>query len=217
MTANVPIRHIDGLEIPTTGTWPAVGASSVVRSAWLRGPRALPVVGGWFRIAEDPTDSSLRIDLDDCMLFATTKRISAGDDGRTEWLLEGFAQRADRHHPLTLSLLHQGVFRRGADAWAWLSGTGTVHTPARRLGRLRPLAGDGRLVVELLFTTSPRTVCFKRPVAASGADSSGLGADVAGGGADELAGRGLLDGVDAPADGAADRERGREHLTRHAG
>jgi hypothetical protein len=157
MTANVPIRLIDGLEIPTTGIWPAHGTSSVVRSSWLRGPRSLPVVGGWFDVAEDPTDSRLRLDLDDCMLFATTKRISAGDDGHTEWHLEGFAQRADRHHPLTLSLRCHGVFCRGADVWAWLSGTGTIRTPAGRLGRLRPLAGDGRLVVELLFTTSDLT------------------------------------------------------------
>ena len=88
------------------------------------------------------------------MLFATTKRIAAGDDGHTEWLLEGFAQRADRHHPLTLTLRHQGVFLRGADVWAWLSGTGTIRTPAGRLSRFRPLAGDGQLVVELLFSTS---------------------------------------------------------------
>ena len=73
--------------------------------------------------------------------FATTQRISAGDDGHTEWLLEGFAQRADRHHPLTLS-----CDTKVCSAVVPTSGRGCP-APARSTrpaGRLRPAAAAGR-------------------------------------------------------------------------
>jgi hypothetical protein len=157
MTADVPIRHIDNLEIPQSGIWPVVGASSVVRSTGRRGVRLLPVVAGRFEIGEDPTDSSLRIDLDDSTLVATTALISPDRHGKSEWHLEGFAGGVGRHDQLTLNLSYHGVFRRGADVWAWLSGTGTIGTPAGRRGRRRSGPGEDQLVVEVLFAEPRRS------------------------------------------------------------
>ena len=263
-TPNLPIRRIDNLEIPTFGTWPVVRASSVTRSSGRRqAPRQIHVLAGQFEIGEDPHDSSLRLDLDDSTLVAGTTQVTPDRHGMSQWHLEGSAESVDGHHPLALTLSYHGVFRRGVEAWAWMSGTGTIATPSSRRGRRRS-AGD-RLNVDLLFTApdvtripriafertgahrpagdaaaghrgtarrarprrpdhapvvrllDPRTVCFKLPAAAPEADSSGFWADVVRRRTDQLAGGGLLDGVDAPADGAADRERRGEHLAWHAG
>ena len=91
MSSNVLTRRVDDVEIPTTGIWPAAGVSSVVRPAGRHGLRAFPVLAGWFEIGEDPAAVSLRIDLDDCTLVASTSWVFATGNGRTEWLLEGFA------------------------------------------------------------------------------------------------------------------------------
>ena len=152
MSANIPIRRIDDVEIPAAGIWPAVGVSSVVRPAGRHGLRAFPVLAGWFEIGEDPAAISLRIDLDDCTLVGSTSWVFATGDGRTEWLLEGFAQRDEWRDPLQLKLSHRGVFHRGTDVWAWMSGTGTVRTTTARRGLRRWATGDEVLVAELLFT-----------------------------------------------------------------
>ena len=146
------IRHIDNIEIPTNGTWPATGESSVVRTTRRRGRHAVPVRAGWFDIAEDPAASSLRLDLDDFALCATGPLISTDRNGKSEWRFEGGASSGTRHEPLTLALSYHGVFRRGADAWMWLSGTGAIGAPATRRARRRSPDGDGRIVLELLFT-----------------------------------------------------------------
>jgi hypothetical protein len=152
---SLPIRRIDTLEIPITGTWPVVRASSVSRSGRRQDLRQVHVLAGRLDVADDPSDSALRIDLDDSTLTATAVRISPNANGMSEWHFEGVAQSAERRDPLTLTLSYHGVFRRGIDTWAWVSGTGTIGTPAVRRG-LRRLqrSGDGtqRLVVDLLFT-----------------------------------------------------------------
>jgi hypothetical protein len=155
-TPSLPIRRIDTLEIPITGTWPVVRASSVIRSTRRRQDlRQVHVLAGRLEVGEDPVDSSLRIDLDDSTLTATAVRIAPSANGMSEWHFEGFAQNAERRDPLTLTMSYHGVFRRGIDVWAWVSGTGTIGTPAERRG-LRRLqrSGDGtqRVVVDLLFT-----------------------------------------------------------------
>jgi hypothetical protein len=51
-------------------------------------------------------------------------------------------------------LSYHGEFRRGADAWMWLSGTGAIGAigaPVTRRGLRRSPDGDGRIVLELLF------------------------------------------------------------------
>ena len=74
--ADVPIRHIDNIEVPASGMWPAVGASSVVRSTWRHGASAIPIVGGWLEVGDDPATTSLCIELDDAILLATTASVS---------------------------------------------------------------------------------------------------------------------------------------------
>jgi hypothetical protein len=158
--AHVPIRHIDNIEVPASGMWPAAGASSVVTSTWRHGARATPVVGGWLEIGDDPATNSLCIELADSILLATTASVSHNDNGWPEWHLEGFACATERRDPLALTLRCHGVFQRGLDTWAWWSGEGTIGAPARRRGRRRrrPLvAGGGRVVVELLFAPPGRT------------------------------------------------------------
>ena len=72
-TPNLPIRRVDDLEIPINGTWSIVRASSVVKSSGRhRNRRQLHVLAGRFEIGDEPGDSSLRIDLDDSTLIATT-------------------------------------------------------------------------------------------------------------------------------------------------
>jgi hypothetical protein len=86
--------------------------------------------------------------------FATTSRISPDRNGKSEWRFEGCATSGTRHEPLALALNYHGVFRRGADAWMWLSGTGAIGAigaPATRRGLRRSPDGDGRIVLELLF------------------------------------------------------------------
>jgi len=152
MSSNVLTRRVDDVEIPTAGIWPAAGVSSVVRPAGRHGLRAFPVLAGWFEIGDDPAAVSLRIDLDDCTLVASTSWVFATGNGRTEWLLEGFAQRDEWRDPLQLKLSHRGVFNRGTDVWTWLSGTGTIRTTTARRGLPRWKTGDEVLVAELLFT-----------------------------------------------------------------
>ena len=154
MTSNVPIRRIDDVEIPTAGIWPAVGVSSVVRPTGRHSLRAFPVLAGWFEIGEDPAAISLRIDLDDCTLVGSTSWVFGAGHGRTEWLLDGFAQRDEWRDPLQLKLSYRGVFHRGADVLAWMSGTGTIRTTTARRGLPRWKTGDEVLVAELLFTPS---------------------------------------------------------------
>jgi hypothetical protein len=156
-TPNLPIRRTDDLEIPTTGTWPVVRSSSVARSkASTRstgrrdGLRPLHVLAGRFDIGEEPTQSSLRIDLDGATWIANAVRVSPDRNGMSQWHFVGVAESADRREPLTLTLSYHGVFRRGIDLWAWLSGSGTIGTPSGRR-RLRR-ASEDRLVVDLLFT-----------------------------------------------------------------
>ena len=60
---------------------------------------------------------------------------------------------------MALTLSYHGVFRPGADAWAWWSGEGTIGAPdgrRRRRGPRRTAAGGDRLVVELLFAAPSR-------------------------------------------------------------
>ncbi|HEX4983608.1 MAG TPA: hypothetical protein VFV63_18015, partial [Ilumatobacteraceae bacterium] len=71
--------------------------------------------------------------------------------GMSEWRFDGVAETANGHEPLALTLNYHGVFRRGIDVWAWLSGTGTIGLPSGRRGLLRSRGAD-RLVVDLLFT-----------------------------------------------------------------
>ena len=156
MTANrtphLPIRRLDDLEIPSTGPWPVTRASSVATSTGRRdGLRQLHVLAGRLDVGDDPADSSLRIDLDDSTLIATAARVSPDRHGMSEWHFEGIAERADGHEPLALTLSYHGVFRRGIDVWAWLSGTGTIGTRPPRRG-LRRSRGGEQLVVDLLFT-----------------------------------------------------------------
>ena len=151
-TPNLPIRRIDDLEIPTSGTWPVVRASSVTRSSGRRtARRQIHVLAGRFEIGEDPRDSSLRIDLDDATLVAGTTGVAPDQHGMSQWHLEGVAESADGHHPLALTLSYHGVFRRGVETWAWMSGTGTIDTPSSRRGRRRSTGSDN-LTVDLLFT-----------------------------------------------------------------
>jgi hypothetical protein len=150
-TANLPIRRVDGLEIPINGTWTIVRASSVARSTGRhRNLRQLHVLAGRFEIGDEPSDSSLRIDLDDSTLIATTARVGPDRHGMSEWFLEGIVEGSAGHEPLALTLNYHGVFRRGIDVWAWLSGTGTIGTPSARRGLRRSSASD-QLVVDLLF------------------------------------------------------------------
>ena len=151
MSSNVPTRRIDDVEVPTAGIWPAAGVSSVVRPAGRRGLRTFPVLAGWFEIGEDPAAISVRIDLDDCTLVGSTSWVFAADNGRTEWLLEGFAQRDEWRDPLQLNMSYRGVFHRGTDVWAWMSGTGTIRTTTERRGVRRWKTGSEVLVAELLF------------------------------------------------------------------
>jgi hypothetical protein len=149
----LPIRRIDNLEIPTTGTWPVTRASSVARSTGRRNDlRQAHVLAGRFDVGDDAVASSLRIDLDDSTLAATAARVSPDRHGMSEWQFEGYVERADGHEPLTLTLSYHGVFRRGIDVWAWLSGTGTIGTPVARRGLRRSKIGGERIVVDLLFT-----------------------------------------------------------------
>ena len=150
-TPNLPIRRTDDLEIPTTGTWPAVRSSSVARSTGLRdGLRSLPVLAGRFEIGEDPSQSSLRIDLDGSTWFANAVQVSPDRNGMSQWQFAGVAESADRREPIALTLNYHGVFRRGIDVWAWFSGSGTIGTPSKRR-RLRR-SGENRIVVDLLLT-----------------------------------------------------------------
>ena len=150
-TPNLPIRRVDGLEIPINGTWPIVRTSSVARSTrQYRNFRQIHVLGGRFEIGDVPADSSLRIDLDDSTLIATTARVGPDRHGMSEWHLDGTADGPDGHEPLALTLNYHGVFRRGIHVWAWLSGTGTIGTPAARRGLRRSSAVE-QLVVDLLF------------------------------------------------------------------
>jgi hypothetical protein len=153
-TRNLPIRRTDDLEIPTTGTWPVLRPSSITRSTTstgLRdGLRPLRVLAGRFDIGEDPTQSSLRIDLEGATWIADAVRVSPDRNGMSQWHFEGVAESADRREPLTLSLSYHGVFRRGIDVWAWLSGSGTIGTPSGRR-RLRR-SSENRLVVDLLLS-----------------------------------------------------------------
>ena len=165
-TPTLPIRRIDDLEIPTLGTWSVVRASSVTRSSGRRtARRQVHVLGGRFEIAADPHDSSLRLDLDDSTLVAGTTRVAPDEHGMSRWHLEGFAESVDGHHPLALTLSYHGVFRRGVDVWAWLSGVGTIDAPSSRRPRWRSTGGD-ELVVDLLFTAPDVTriprIAFER-------------------------------------------------------
>jgi hypothetical protein len=151
--ADVPIRHIDDIEVPASGMWPAVGASSVVKSTWRHGARAIPVAGGWLEVGDDPATNSLCIELDDAILLATTTSVSHDCHAWSEWHMEGFACTAERRDPLALTLWYHGVFRPGVDALAWWSGKGTIGGPDGRRGgrgRWRSAADGERLVVELV-------------------------------------------------------------------
>jgi hypothetical protein len=151
-TPTLPIRRLDDLEIPTTGTWPVTRASSVATSTGRRNDlRQVHVLAGRLEVGDDPVASSLRIDLDDSTLIATAASVAPDRHGMSEWHFEGCAERPDGHEPLRMTLSYHGVFRRGIDVWAWLSGTGTIGTPAPRRG-LRPSRGGQQLVVDLLFT-----------------------------------------------------------------
>jgi hypothetical protein len=151
-TPNLPIRRLDNLEIPTTGTWPVTRASSVVKSTGRRNDlRQVHVLAGRFEVGDDPVASSLRIDLDDSTLNSTAAWVSPDRHGMSEWRFEGFAEHADGHEPFTLTLSYHGVFRRGIDVWAWLSGTGTIGTPTGRRGLRRSKVGGNQIVVDLLF------------------------------------------------------------------
>jgi hypothetical protein len=151
-TPNLPIRRINDLEIPTTGTWPLVRASSVTRSSGRKARRQVHVLAGRFEIGEDPHDSSLRIDLDDSTLVAGATAVASDQHGMSQWHLEGVAESVDGHHPLALTLTYHGVFRRGVETWAWMSGTGTIDTPSTGRGWRRRSTGSGNLTVDLLFT-----------------------------------------------------------------
>jgi hypothetical protein len=156
--ADVPIRHIDNTEVPASGMWPAVGASSVVRSTGRRGASVSPVAGGWLEVGDGPATNALCIELDDSILLATACA-SRNGHAPSEWHLEGFACTAERREPLALTLSYHGVFRRGVDTLAWWSGEGTiVARDGRRAHRLRrrSAAGADRLVVELLFAAPAR-------------------------------------------------------------
>ncbi len=153
-TPNLPIRRIDDLEIPATGTWSVVRSSSVARSPGRSGMKQIHVYAGRFEIGDDPRESSLRLDLDDSTLVAGAARVSPDRHGMSEWHLEGHAQNVDGHTPLELTLSYHGVFRRGIDVWAWMSGTGTIGSPSgrrglrrssgRRQARLRPALHGAR-------------------------------------------------------------------------
>jgi len=151
-TLNLPIRTVDGVELPTNGTWPLIRASSVARSSGRgRNRQQLHVLAGRLEIGNDPVDSSLRIDLDQSTLIAGGAQVDADRHGMSEWRFEGVAETANGHEPLALTLNYHGVFRRGIDVWAWWSGTGTIGLPSGRRGLL-PSGGADRLVVDLLFT-----------------------------------------------------------------
>jgi hypothetical protein len=151
-TPALPIRRTDELEIPSPGIWPIVRSSSVASSTGLRnGVRSLHVVAGRFDIGDDPTQSSLRIDLDNSTLVASAVAVSPDLNGLSEWRFEGTAGSAERLEPFTLTLSYHGVFRRGIDVWARMSGTGTIGTPSGRRRRLRR-SGDNRIFVDLLLT-----------------------------------------------------------------
>ena len=152
-TPTLPIRRLDDLEIPATGTWPATRASAVARSTGRRNnPRQVHVLAGRFEVGDDPVASSLRIDLDDSTLVATAAWVSPDRHGMSEWRFEGVAEHVDGHSPLGLTLSYHGVFRRGIDVWAWFSGTGTIATPTGRRGLRRSKVDGEQIVVDLLFT-----------------------------------------------------------------
>jgi hypothetical protein len=174
MTANrtphLPIRRIDDLEIPAAGIWPVVRSSSVARSAGRGGMKQIHVYAGRFEIGDDPSESALRIALHDSTLVAGAVRVSPDLPGMSEWHLEGHAQSVDGHTPLELTLSYHGVFRRGIDVWAWMSGTGTIGSPSVRRGVRRAASGD-KLVFDLLLsapdvTRIPR-IAFERTARAA--------------------------------------------------
>ena len=179
-TLNLPIRRIDDLEIPAAGTWSVVRASSVARAAGRSGLRQIHVYAGRFEIGDDPSESSLRLDLDDSTLVAGAARVSPDRHGMSEWHLEGHSQDVNGHTPMALTLTYHGVFRRGVDVWAWLSGTGTIGSPGGRRGLRRSGNGD-KLVFDLLFTAPDVTriprIDFER--SARGRASRGSGIAVA--------------------------------------
>ena len=174
MTANrtphLPIRRIDDLEIPATGTWSVVRSSSVARSGRRGGMKQIQVYAGRFEIGDDPSESSLRIDLDDSTLVAGAARVSPDRQGMSEWHLEGHAQSVDGRTPLEMTLSYHGVFRRGIEVWAWMSGTGTIGSPTVRR-RLRRSSNPDKVVFDLLLsapdvTRIPR-IAFERTARAA--------------------------------------------------
>jgi hypothetical protein len=127
--------------------------------------KQIHVYAGRFEVGGDPRESSLRLDLDDSTLVAGAARVSPDRHGMSEWHLEGHAQNVDGHTPLEVTLSYHGVFRRGIDIWAWMSGTGTIGSPSARRG-LRRSSGPDKLVFDLLFTAPDMTriprIAFER-------------------------------------------------------
>ena len=91
---------------------------------------------GWFMI---PPQSSLRIDLDGSTWVANAVRVAAR---RATGCRSGTSKESPTApigvEPFALTLNYHGVFRRGIDLGAWLSGSGTIGTPPRRRRLRRP-------------------------------------------------------------------------------
>ncbi len=156
--ADVPIRHIDDIEVPASGMWPAVGASSVVRSTWRHGASATPVVGGWLEVGDDPATNSLCIELDDSILLATTSSVSH-DGHASEWHLEGFASRPNAAIRWRSRCGTTGC--SGRTATPWRGGPARARS-AHRTPAAAVAVADGRIAV-----IGSSSSCCSRPLAAT--------------------------------------------------
>ncbi len=142
------VRDVDGLEVPASGIWPLLSASTIHRFAG-RVTETLPIHQGWLELADDPTGCWMRIDTDEVLLELTSARVSPHAFEASAWQFDGTAEGAGARQPLTLELVYHGVYRRAGRTWAWFTGSGRIGdaTPTRRFRR----ADVHELELDLLF------------------------------------------------------------------
>ncbi len=149
------VRRLGEIEVPAPGTWSMVHSSHVGLVACRRdGPVQLPLARGCFEIGEHPELTEVTIDIggeSPATLVGVASSVVADRHGFSTWHVDGRLVTTTTTDHVHLTLRYHGVFRRGADAWAWFSGHGQVGGDTRRRRRSTRRSDHRRVVLDLVL------------------------------------------------------------------
>jgi hypothetical protein len=155
---SLPLRRVDGVELPVAGTWIVPGNHATIAFSVPRRRRRPECRSGRAReatvvISEDPDDvlvsvlfdvPGLEISGSEAGTLDPPMRLGARSvPGPHRWALAGELLSGTGGLPLRATLQYHGVWRRGDLTYGWFVLAGAISTPRRSM---RPLQFDFELL-----------------------------------------------------------------------